>query len=316
MNARPVGSGTKLHYGPTDSRPHQSTRHLNKIIEYEPGDLVVGVQAGMRLADLQAELGRHGQWLPLDPPYPDATLGGILATNSSGPRRLAYGTARDLVLGLKVLGPDGVTTQSGGKVVKNVTGFDLPKLHIGAFGSLGMIVEANFKVRPKPEVSRALFFRFEHFEQAHRALLKVHASPLRPAALEVQGPLALIIVEGTQPLVDRHLRELPALLGKQPTDGALQPPRSGVVRLRVGAKPHDLPKLLAGTPASVHVGTGIARIELEDPFSASEWQKRAAAFGGYAVVESAPLEWPERDRLPWTFGPQALQQRVREVFST
>jgi len=137
-----TGSGTKLHHGPGLVKEMQtvSLRKLGKITSYEPGDLVVTVQAGARLADLQTALSENNQWLPLDPPYGEATIGGILATNSSGPRRLGYGTMRDHLIGLRVAGPEGQVTRSGGRVVKNVTGFDLHKLHIGAFGSLGVIL--------------------------------------------------------------------------------------------------------------------------------------------------------------------------------
>ncbi|MFN3485814.1 MAG: FAD-binding oxidoreductase, partial [Planctomycetota bacterium] len=186
---RPVhtlGSGTKLHWGPPPAPEARavSLAGLDRIVAYEPGDLVVTVQAGALLSDLQATLAREGQWLPLDPPYARATIGGILAANSSGPRRLAYGTARDLLLGLRVAGPDGRVTRSGGRVVKNVTGYDLHKLHIGAFGTLGVLLEASFKLRPLPE-RRALFvLPCPTLRKAHEVLLSVFASRLRPAALE------------------------------------------------------------------------------------------------------------------------------------
>src|SRR6185295_18925680 len=151
------GSGTKRHHGAAAAGTGTSVclRKLNRITEYEPGDLVVTVQAGTKLTELQAELAKRHQWLPLDPPYADATLGGILATNSSGPRRYGYGTIRDHLLGTRTMGADGVVTRSGGRVVKNVSGFDLHKLHVGAFGSLGIVTEASFKLRPRPEISAA-----------------------------------------------------------------------------------------------------------------------------------------------------------------
>lgn len=208
-----VGSGTKRHHGPAPSAEAVEVRlrKLDRITSYEPGDLVVTAQAGVRLADLQAELARRHQWLPIDPPYAEATLGGILAINSSGPRRLGYGTMRDHLIGLRVVGADGVVTKSGGRVVKNVTGFDLHKLHIGAFGTLGIIVEANFKVRPRAEVSAILSFACRSFAEAHRFLLDVHSSPLRPVALEAQNARAVVGVEGTRPVLERHVRDLKKL---------------------------------------------------------------------------------------------------------
>ncbi len=143
-----VGSGTKLHVGP--SAPADAvvigTRGLARIVAYEPGDMVVTVQAGVRLADLQRTLAERRQWLPIDPPHADATIGGVLATASAGPRRLGFGPPRDHVLGMRVVDAAGVVTKSGGQVVKNVTGFDLHKLHVGAMGTLGVITEVSMKV--------------------------------------------------------------------------------------------------------------------------------------------------------------------------
>ena len=129
-----------------------STAKLTRVLEHEPGDLTAIVEAGIRLSELQAYLVGHGQMLALDPPD-DPTIGACLAADLSGPRRHRYGAMRDLVLGVTVVLAGGLVASSGGKVVKNVAGYDLPKLHIGAFGSLGAIVAATFKVRPRPELS-------------------------------------------------------------------------------------------------------------------------------------------------------------------
>src|SRR6266498_4107469 len=127
------------------------TTGLNHIVEYEPADLTVTVEAGMRFADLQAALGEHGQFLALDPAVDsNATIGGIIATNASGPLRFSFGSARDLVIGTRVANPDGSLTRAGGRVVKNVAGYDLNKLHIGGLGTLGVIVELSFKLAPIP----------------------------------------------------------------------------------------------------------------------------------------------------------------------
>ena len=126
-----------------------STKRLNKVIEYEPADLTVTVESGIRLSDLQKELAVHRQYLPLNPPYADnCTIGGIVATNSSGPLRLRHGTARNLVLGLHVMLANGTVVKSGGKVVKNVAGYDLNKLYIGSYGTLGIITEVSLKLMP------------------------------------------------------------------------------------------------------------------------------------------------------------------------
>jgi glycolate oxidase FAD binding subunit len=335
-----IGSGSKLHHGPAPVGTPEtvSLRGLHKITDYSPGDLVVGVQAGCRLADVQAELGRKGQWLPFDPPYPDATIGGLLAANSSGPRRLGYGTARDSLIGLRVMGPDGVVTRSGGKVVKNVTGYDLHKMHIGAFGTLGILVEAHFKVRPKPDLVSTVVFPCESVQDAHALLLKVHASPLRPSALEaldgrlkhiVDGrALAIVVVEGSRSVLDRHYRDLEKIGGKH---GVLEAERADplwnavrklpvglkdFVRVRIAAKPAELPRILPQAPLWIQAGCGIARADLEPaaelPKKIAQWNERAAQFGGYAVAESAPLGMPNRDKLPWGGASNPLMRELRK----
>jgi glycolate oxidase FAD binding subunit len=126
---------------------------LSGVIEYEPADLTVSVQAGMRLADLQRALGENNQWLPLDPIGAEQmTVGGMLASNASGPGRAVYGTPRDFLIGIAVAMSAGDLVRSGGRVVKNVAGYDLGKLHIGVLGTLGVITRASFKVAPLPEV--------------------------------------------------------------------------------------------------------------------------------------------------------------------
>jgi glycolate oxidase FAD binding subunit len=334
------GSGTKRHHGPSASPDAAMVclRKLSKITSYEPGDLVVTVQAGAKLTELQAELAKRGQWLPLDPPYAEATIGGILATNSSGPRRYGYGTLRDHLLGTRSVGADGVVTRSGGRVVKNVTGFDLHKLHVGAFGSLGVVTEASFKLRPKPEISAAFVFPCASVDEAHDLLLRVYASKLRPVALEaldgrlkhiIDGAaLAIVGVEGTRPVIDRHYRELREMA---PRLGVLEGERADqiwnalrklpdalkdYVRLRIGGKPHELKRLLPPAPLWISVGTGVARADLEPAadlhFSVRRMADKAAALGGYVVTESAPMTMANREKLVWAPpGEQPLMKGVR-----
>ncbi|MPZ50862.1 MAG: FAD-binding protein [Dehalococcoidia bacterium] len=151
----PWGSGSQMHFGMPLARYDVALdlTSLDGLLEYEPADLTVSVQVGMRLAGLEAILGENGQWLPLDPLVNEsATIGGILATNASGPGRVVYGTARDFLIGIAVATPEGETIRAGGRVVKNVAGYDLGKLHIGALGTLGVITRASFKVAPLPEL--------------------------------------------------------------------------------------------------------------------------------------------------------------------
>jgi glycolate oxidase FAD binding subunit len=159
---------------------------LNRVLDHEPGDMTSAVQAGMPLADYQAHLSRHGQILGLDPPGgARATVGGILAANASGPRRLRYGTARDQLIGVRVVHADGTVTKGGAKVVKNVTGYDMNKLYVGSLGSLGVIVEATFRLYPLPPCERTLAAAFPKAAKAREIVARLLDSPLVPSAVEL-----------------------------------------------------------------------------------------------------------------------------------
>ena len=149
----PRGGGSRVSLGATPERVDVvlSVERLRRQLAYEPGDMTATVQAGMPLEELQGVLGAQGQFVALDPPATAATtIGGVIATNASGPRRLLYGTARDVVLGISVATADGTRTKAGGRVVKNVTGYDLTKLYIGSLGTLGVVLDLTFKVHPLP----------------------------------------------------------------------------------------------------------------------------------------------------------------------
>ena len=138
--ARPTRCDVELH-----------TTRLDRVLEHSQADMVVSVEAGITLEAAAGELGKAGQFLPLDPfNSPGHTIGGLLATGWTGPLRLRYGSARDFLIGIRVALPDGKLVSAGGRVVKNVSGYDMMKLHYGALGSLGVIVAASFKLFPKP----------------------------------------------------------------------------------------------------------------------------------------------------------------------
>jgi glycolate oxidase FAD binding subunit len=163
------GNGTKNRMaGPVDAADGEiSTTGLCRILQYEPNDLTISVEAGMRWRELQRLLGEHRQMVPLDPPFADyATVGGVLASNSSGPRRRLYGTARDLVIGMRFATLQGKLVDSGGMVVKNVAGLDMAKLMIGSFGTLTAIAVANFKLVPMPQAERSFLLAFQSAEAA------------------------------------------------------------------------------------------------------------------------------------------------------
>ena len=152
----PRGAGTRLRWGNSPSACDLivSTLRLDQIIEHAAGDLVVTVQAGVRQEDLQARLAAEGQRLALDPPQ-SGTIGGLIATNAAGPLRFRYGAPRDLLIGLTIVLADGSVAKAGGKVVKNVAGYDLGKLFAGSYGTLGLITQATFRLHPLPEIGRA-----------------------------------------------------------------------------------------------------------------------------------------------------------------
>ncbi|MEZ5403491.1 MAG: FAD-binding oxidoreductase [Bryobacteraceae bacterium] len=173
-----------------------STSALNRLLEYEPADLTVSVEAGMLWNDLLKTLAANSQTIPLDPPFESrATVGGVLAANTCGPRRRLFGSARDAVIGMKFATLEGKIIQSGGMVVKNVAGLDLGKLMIGSFGTLAAILVANFKVTPLPPRSRTYRFRFQTLDAVMAGRDRILASVLQPAALDILNPHASARVE-------------------------------------------------------------------------------------------------------------------------
>lgn len=189
-----AGAGTKAGWGSIAPAADVtiSTRALSAVVEHRYGDLTATVQAGATLADVNRTLAAHGQWIALDPPWSDrATIGGILATNDSGPRRHRFGSPRDNVIGIEIVRVDGTAARAGGIVVKNVAGYDLGRLMAGSFGSLAVIASATFKLYPIPPASRTVIVSGERFGGLMAALLSSH---LTPTALELQiHPLRLLV---------------------------------------------------------------------------------------------------------------------------
>jgi len=179
----PRGNGTKLGFGCPPGRYDLcvSLRKLNRVRHYEPADLTISVEAGMTLRELQEFLGRDGLWLPLDPRGgDDATIGGIVASNSAGPLRLRFGSARDMVLGIRVATTEGKLIKSGGHVVKNVAGYDLSKLLVGSLGTLGVIAEASFKLFPRPALRATWILEPGTLDRARDLRRRILDSPLEP----------------------------------------------------------------------------------------------------------------------------------------
>ncbi len=156
-----VGGSSKRTQSSEDLRPTIDTRPLHGIVEYDPSEFTMTALAGTPLRDLELVLSANGQYLPFDPPRTEAgaTLGGMIAAGVSGPCRMRYGGMRDFILGVRMLDGRGHLVTAGGKVVKNAAGFDLPKMMVGSWGSLGLLVQATFKVFPRPEAFRTIVFR-------------------------------------------------------------------------------------------------------------------------------------------------------------
>src|SRR5437016_1082862 len=189
-----------------------STAKLNRVLEYEPRDLTISVEAGIAYRDLSRVLAEHRQMIPLDPHFSDnATAGGILAANVSGPRRRLYGTARDMVIGMTFATLEGKLIRTGGMVVKNVAGLDMGKLMIGSFGTLAAIATVNFKVHPIPPDTRTFRWTFHNFADTLRARDALLKSMLQPAAMDVMkknGEYELLVqAGGNAAMLERYSRE-------------------------------------------------------------------------------------------------------------
>ena len=207
------------------------TTRMARIVEHEPADLVATAEAGMRLADFNREVGRAGQWLPLDPPGGEAaTLGGIVATGAHGAQALGYGAPRSYVLGMKVALAGGRVIRVGGRVVKNVAGYDLCKLFTGSLGTLGVILEITFKLRPRPRREATLVARSQNLGELLEASRSLVTSRLLPVAVELLSPrmaeevgadeareefLMLARFAGTDGAVEYQLARAVALIGER-----------------------------------------------------------------------------------------------------
>ena len=227
----PKGNGSKMEMGgiPKKIDIILSTGRLNRITDRDCENLTLSAESGITLSEVQKSLAKVGKgyFLPLDPPFTDkATLGGIVATNSSGPKRLLYGTARDMMIGAKAVFPNGDIVVSGGKTVKNVSGYDMCKLLIGSYGTLGILCEMTFKLLPLPEKEATLLLSFAELEEADGFAREMRGSQLIPSSLEILNAKAVqkmkypvsmppngnflvaIGVEGVTESIDRQISEM------------------------------------------------------------------------------------------------------------
>jgi glycolate oxidase FAD binding subunit len=223
----PWGGGTQQLIGapPTRLDLVVRTTRLNRVLAHTPDDLTISVEAGMTFGALRTYLAQHGQMLALDPPLPDrATIGGLIATATDGPRRLGYGTLRDVLIGIAVVEVGGRLSRGGGMVVKNVSGFDMMKLYLGSFGTLAVIASANFKLLPQPRAAGTILCRFNDPKPAFAALDELDGTQLAPVAAEYLNRSALaavgqsgvcalaLMAEGLPQAVERQMNDMSAIM--------------------------------------------------------------------------------------------------------
>ncbi len=261
----PAGGGTALSHGnllPASRLVVVSTAGMANMAEYSPDDMVVTAGAGMTLANIQNELARHGQFLPIDPPRQEsATLGGIVATDAAGLWRPAYGTPRDRLLGVRVVLSNGSVVRGGGKVVKNVAGYDLCKLFAGSWGTLGIITEVTFKTNPLPPVRAHvcfICFNGKGIAESVAAALEVHRARLQPVYLMVSSnrsdePSIAYGLHGSEKAVAWQREAAAAVLGE-----------SGLKESAAGLSENDLRELIAVSPAPAKIRITVRPTDLAD----------------------------------------------------
>jgi glycolate dehydrogenase FAD-binding subunit len=293
-----------------------STAKLARMLEYEPNDLTLSVQAGMPFRDLQKLLAARGQMLALDPPHAaEATIGGVVAANSSGPMRRTFGTARDLVIGMSFATLEGKIVKTGGMVVKNVAGLDMGKLMIGSFGSLAVITSVNFRVHALPRETRTFLFSCSKLEPAIEKRDSILRGALQPLAVDLLSPAAaarfgqrgyvlVLRAGGSNTVLQRYARELPGaeqLCGDADTaiwqqirefspEFVRRQPEGVVVRVSTTLSETAHLLRAATGPCIARAASGVAYLYF------TSWQGAAASWrtaeerGWSAVVEYAPDE--------------------------
>ena len=348
----PRGGGTKSSLGnpPRGLDLVVGTARMNEVIEHVPGDQVVRVQAGIKLQDLQERLAGSDQMLGLDPVEKDAgaTVGGVVAANSSGPRRHRYGTIRDLIIGITVVLSDGTVAKAGGKVVKNVAGYDLSKLFTGSLGTLGVIAECNFRLHPRPETTRTVAVVLGSAQAAGEAAQAVLHAQLVPSAVELhwseEENLLTVLIEGIEPGVEaqsdtasyllRGFGEVRTLTDKEAGSlGPLAPPGTdNEVAVKISAPPSELTGVLNSALGACsrrgvapritgHAGIGVTYVALSGRDEEAHiqiveelreiWTRR----GGSVVVRSAPPAFKERVEAWGPLGSRLeLTRRVKQKF--
>jgi glycolate oxidase FAD binding subunit len=340
------GGGSKhLMAGPVEPADTRiSTAGMRRVLQYEPRDLTISVEAGIPFAELNASLARNGQMIPLDGPYcAGATAGGVVAANISGARRRLYGTARDLVIGMKFATLDGKLVQSGGMVVKNVAGLDMGKLMIGSFGTLAAIASINFKLTPRPAVARTILITYENLQTAMEARDAAIRGVLHPVAVDLLNPVLsaqlglknftlAVMFAGNEAVIERSVREA-ATFGpvrtlpveeeqrfwnslQAVTQRHLEKFREGAV-VRVSTTLAECGEALGSVegPGHAHAASGVVRGWFSRPDAAARWLAAAVKRGWKGVVEfSSESVKPNLTLWPEPGGDFAIMKEVKRMF--
>ncbi len=315
MAVVPVGGGRARGMGNPLERcdVELHTTKLDRVLEHTQADMVVSVEAGITLEALRAELDKAGQFLPLDPfNSPGHTIGGLLATGWTGPLRLRFGSPRDYLIGIRVALPDGKLASGGGRVVKNVSGYDMMKLHHGALGSLGVIVAASFKVFPRPlhDVTVSIQGGWE-------AAMQAHSTKVAPSALELDSDgWVLARYMGSPDAVQRIVDEL----GWPTVDGdlwTLHSRRAPERWARIAVPKERLREITEGLHEWwASPGVGVAHWAIDsDAAAVKALRAKAEAFGGSLVMLAAPEEFMH-EAGAWGTPPPTLpiMKRLKAAF--
>lgn len=314
----PVGGGRASEMGNPLERcdVELHTSRLDRVLEHSQGDMVVSVEAGITIESLQAELHRKGQFLPLDPfNSPGHTVGGLLATGWTGPLRQRFGSPRDFLIGIRVALPDGRLASAGGRVVKNVSGYDMMKLHLGAMGSLGVIVAASFKVFPNPLHDVSIEIACDSRDEAWAASEKALALALPPAALELlSGDRVMARFLGSRDAVNRMVSEL----GWENADPSIwieHSRRGPSIWARIAVPRHKVHETLLALPAAsewwASPGVGIVNWSVESGVEALRDARATVAAAGGSLVMLAGPEGMRRELGAWGSPPPTLELMTR-----
>jgi glycolate oxidase FAD binding subunit len=319
----PVGGGRASGMGDVTQRRGVAlhTSRLDRVIEHSQADMVVTVEAGITLEALQAQLAKAGQFLPLDPfNSPGHTIGGLLATAWSGPLRLRFGSARDFLIGIRVALPDGKLASGGGRVVKNVSGYDMMKLHYGALGSLGVIVAASFKVFPKPLHDLTLEAAHPSFDEAWTEAERVLSLPLAPSALELFSDGRMLArFSGSPDAVKRTAAECGWATADESvwSDHSRRAPERWA---RIAVPRVELKRILKSLPHGegwwASPGVGIAHWAVDATANAVlDMRAKVEAAGGTLVMLSAPPDFMQQVGA-WGTPPTTLEimRRLKDAF--